>query len=164
MLSRSPDFFSKRFGDDKHILTLISSLFIVVFFIPYTASGFVAYGKLFASLFGVDYLTAMLVCAAVIVIYCTLGGFLAASTTDFIQSIIMTVAFVVVLGFAEGSAHRFGNIFANAGSMDGYLDIFKGYNIGTGEAGSYGFVTIDRHLLGDSDTSYAAYHLKIHGY
>ena len=29
-----PDFFSKRFGDDKKILTLISAIFIVVFFVP----------------------------------------------------------------------------------------------------------------------------------
>ncbi|MBQ7273916.1 MAG: sodium:proline symporter, partial [Clostridiales bacterium] len=42
-----PDFFSKRFGDDKKILTLISAIFIVVFFVPYTASGFVGCGKLF---------------------------------------------------------------------------------------------------------------------
>ena len=45
-----PDFFSKRFGDDKRILTLIAAIVIVVFFIPYTASGFAACGKLFSSL------------------------------------------------------------------------------------------------------------------
>ena len=97
-----PDFFAKRFGDDKHILTLLSAVIIVVFFVPYTASGFAACGKLFNTMFGMDYVQAMLISAAVIVIYCTLGGFLAASTTDFIQSIIMTIALVVVLGFAEG--------------------------------------------------------------
>jgi len=63
-----PDFFSKRFGDRGRILTLISAVFIVIFFVPYTASGFAACGKLFASLFGMDYITAMLLSAAVIVI------------------------------------------------------------------------------------------------
>ena len=41
-----PDYFSKRFGDDKHVITLISAALIVIFFIPYTASGFAACGKL----------------------------------------------------------------------------------------------------------------------
>ncbi len=51
-----PDYFSKRFGDDKHVITLISAkALIVIFFIPYTASGFAACGKLFNSLLGFDY-------------------------------------------------------------------------------------------------------------
>ena len=50
-----PDFFSNRFRDSKKILTLISALIIIVFFIPYTGSGFSACGKLFNSLFGADY-------------------------------------------------------------------------------------------------------------
>ena len=79
---------------------------IVVFFIPYTASGFNACGTLFNSLSGgaIPYRTAMLVSAAVIVAYTALGGFLAASTTDFVQSIVMTVALVVVVFFGVGYA------------------------------------------------------------
>ena len=137
-----PEFFSKRFGDKAHIITAISAIFIVVFFVPYTASGFAACGKLFSSLFGMDYLTAMIISAAVIVIYCTLGGFLAASTTDFIQSIIMTIALVVVLGFSEGIMHGFDNIFANVASLTGYMDLFKGFNVATGETMSYGALPV----------------------
>ncbi len=136
-----PDFFSKRFGDDKKILTLISAIFIVVFFVPYTASGFVGCGKLFSSIFGIDYFSAMIICALVIALYCILGGFLAASTTDFIQSIIMTVALVVVLGFAFKTAgvHE---IFDNVKNIDGYLDVFKGCNVTDGTVGSYGALPI----------------------
>lgn len=79
-------------------------MIIIIFFIPYTASGFAACGKLFSTLFGVDYLAAMLVSAGVIVAYTVLGGFLAASFTDLIQSIIMTIALVVVLGFGTTQA------------------------------------------------------------
>ncbi|MBR6880082.1 MAG: sodium/proline symporter PutP [Clostridiales bacterium] len=137
-----PDFFSKRFDDDKHIITAIAAIFIVIFFVPYTASGFAACGKLFSALFGTDYMTAMILSALVIIIYCTLGGFLAASTTDLIQSIIMTVALVVVLGFSEGLTHGFSHIFDNVKNLNGYMDVFKGFNIETGEAGSYGFIPI----------------------
>lgn len=137
-----PDFFSRRFGDKNRVLTIISALFIVIFFIPYTASGFAACGKLFSSLFGIDYMLAMVVSAAVIVIYCTLGGFLAASTTDFVQSIVMTIALFVVVGFTEGLVHGFDAVFVNVQGLDGYLDLFKGFNVATGETGSYGALPV----------------------
>lgn len=137
-----PDFFARRFGDNKKIITIISALFIVVFFIPYTASGFAACGKLFSSLFGMDYVLAMVLSAAVIVIYCTLGGFLAASTTDFIQSIVMTIALVVVVGLGEGLVNGFGNVFANVGALDGYLDLFGGFDVAKGESFSYGALPV----------------------
>lgn len=137
-----PDFFSKRFGDNKNIISTLAALIIIVFFIPYTASGFAACGKLFASLFGMKYITAMVISAVVIILYCTLGGFLAASTTDFIQSIIMTIALFVVLGFGEGLMHGFGNIFNNVAGMDGYLDLFKGYDVVSKTTGSYGALPV----------------------
>ncbi len=92
-----PDFFSKRFN--SKLIVFIAALIIVVFFVPYTASGFSACGKLFASLFGVDYVPAMIVSAIIIFVYTMLGGFLAASTTDLIQSIFMTIALIIVLFF-----------------------------------------------------------------
>ncbi len=137
-----PDFFAKRFGDKTKILTVIAALIIIVFFIPYTASGFSACGKLFSSLFGMDYLKAMILSAVVIIVYCTLGGFLAASTTDFIQSIVMTVALFVVVGFSEGAAKGFGNVFANVQSLNGYLDLFRGFDVASGTTGSYGALPV----------------------
>ncbi len=137
-----PEFFSKRFKDNKNILTVIAAVFIVIFFVPYTASGFAACGKLFASLFGMDYVTAMVISAAVIVIYCTLGGFLAASTTDFIQSIVMTIALFVVLGFSEGTIHGFQNVFANVQGLNGFTNLFEGFNVATGETMSYGALPV----------------------
>ena len=137
-----PDFFGKRFGDNKRILTTIAAVIIVVFFIPYTASGFAACGKLFSTLFGMEYMQAMLLSAAVIVVYCTLGGFLAASTTDFVQSIIMTVALFVVVGFGAACANGFDSVFANVAQLDGYLNLFEGHNVATGETGSYGVLPI----------------------
>ena len=54
-----PQFFSKRWGDERNLLSAIAAVVIIIFFIPYLASGFSACGKLFASLFGVEYMTAM---------------------------------------------------------------------------------------------------------
>ena len=134
-----PGFFSKRFGDDKNIIRLIAAVIIVVFFIPYTASGFSACGKLFGTLFDMDYHTAMIISAVVIILYTTLGGFLAASTTDFIQSIVMSIALVVVLGFGVHKAGGMGNVIDNANSLAGYLSVTATH---TAEgASNYGVLT-----------------------
>lgn len=137
-----PDFFAKRFGDNKKILTTIAALFIIIFFIPYTASGFSACGKLFSSLFGMDYTLAMIISAAVIIIYCTLGGFLAASTTDFVQSIIMTIALFIVVGFGEGLVNGFENVFSNVAYLDGFTDLFRGFDVANGTATTYGALPV----------------------
>ena len=118
-----PEFFSKRFGDNAGILKFIAAVVIIVFFIPYTASGFSACGKLFESIFGVPYLTAMIVSGIVIVLYTALGGFLAASTTDFMQSIVMTIALVVVLVFGINYAGGWEQVCQNAESLSGYLNL-----------------------------------------
>lgn len=137
-----PDFFSNRYRDNSRILMCISALIIIIFFIPYTASGFSACGKLFASLFGVDYLPAMIISAIVIVVYTTLGGFLAASTTDFIQSIVMTIAIVVVLGFGVSVSGGVDEIISNAQALPGYLSFTNFFDLETNSSVSYGFITI----------------------
>ena len=137
-----PEFFSKRFGDKKNLLSLSAGLVILVFFVPYTASGFNACGTLFSSLFGVDYFTAMVVSAIVIVAYTTLGGFLAASTTDLIQSIVMTVALVVVVGFGINYAGGWDNVVVNANSMPGFLEFFNTYDPSTNASTPYNALTV----------------------
>ena len=136
-----PQFFSKRWGDQRCLLSALAALVIIVFFIPYTASGFSACGKLFSTLFGVDYVAAMLVSAAVIVIYTVMGGFLVASFTDLIQSIIMTVALVVVLGFGATAAGGVDAVLDNARSLAGYLSLNEIHVVGGGSA-PYSLLTI----------------------
>lgn len=136
-----PEFFSKRWHDDRNLLACMAAVIIIVFFIPYTASGFAACGKLFSSLFGVDYFWAMVISAAVIAGYTTLGGFMAASFTDLIQSIIMTAAIITVLGFGITVAGGFENVMANASALPGYLDMSASYDAATGTATEYGFIS-----------------------
>ena len=137
-----PQFFSKRWGDERNLLSAIAAVVIIVFFVPYLASGFSACGKLFASLFDVDYITAMLISAAVIVIYTVMGGFLAASFTDLIQSIIMTVALLVVLGFGVTAAGGLDAVMDNAESLAGYLSLAQIHDPATGGSNPYSLLTI----------------------
>lgn len=137
-----PSFFVNRYHDRKKITGIIAAIVIIVFFVPYTASGFSACGKLFSKLFGVDYMVAMLISAFVIVTYTTLGGFMAASTSDFIQSIVMTIAIFVVLGFGTVSAGGFSQVMDNAAGIAGYFSLTAIHNAATGGSDSYGFITI----------------------
>lgn len=137
-----PAFFSKRFGDDKNILSFVAALVIIIFFVPYTASGFSACGKLFNSLFGIDYIPAMIFSAIIIVLYTALGGFLAASTTDLIQSIVMTIALVVVLIFGLKTAGGWAQVMENAKSIPGFLSLIHTYNPETNSSIPYGGLTI----------------------
>ena len=137
-----PQFFKNRFHDDSHILLIISAVIIVVFFIPYTASGFAACGKLFSSLFGIDYMVAMIISAIVIVAYTMLGGFLAASTTDFIQSIIMSIALIVILVFGIRVAGGWDAVIKNAEALPGYLSMLQSYDPVAKTATPYRAITI----------------------
>ena len=140
-----PDFFANRFRD-KYALKLISALIIIIFFVPYTGSGFAACGKLFKSLFGVDYHAAMIISAAVIIIYTTLGGFLAASTTDFVQGIIMTTALVAIVLFGVHEMHGEANIYHSVKDIPGYLSLTHitadMKKAGIGSAGGFGIIAI----------------------
>lgn len=137
-----PDYFSKRYNDKNRLIMAVAAFMIIVFFVPYTASGFAACGKLFGTLLGIDYHIAMIVSAIVIVGYTSLGGFNAASMTDFIQSIIMTVALIIVLVFGINQAGGMEQVIMNAKNLPGYLDFFEGYNAATNSAGSYGAIKV----------------------
>ena len=133
-----PEYIKNRFRDEQKITLLIGAIFIIVFFVPYTASGFSACGKLFESLFGVNYQLAMIVSAIIIVGYTTTGGFLAASRTDFIQSIVMTIALIIVVCYGISQAGGIGAVIDHANSLDGFLNLSKTFNNETGVGDSYG--------------------------
>lgn len=137
-----PSFFSNRYRDEKKILQSIGAIFIVIFFIPYTASGFAACGKLFSSMFGINYQVAMVISALIIVGYTTLGGFLAASTTDFIQSIIMSIALVIVFIFGINVAGGVSAVVENAQSLPGYLTMHTTYDPVSGTEQPYPIISI----------------------
>ena len=90
-----PEFFSNRFKDRSHILSVVSVFFIVLFFTIYTASGFVACAKLFNSVFDIPYHAGLAIGLIVILCYTITGGYTAVCTTDFIQGTLIFVAFVV---------------------------------------------------------------------
>lgn len=91
-----PDFFENRFRDDTHVLRMVAAIVILVFFLIYTAAGFVAGAKLFTTVFELPYNTALLLGVFVILTYTFLGGFMAVCWTDLFQGMLMLVAVVIV--------------------------------------------------------------------
>lgn len=137
-----PEFFKNRYNDSTNVLLGVSALYILIFFIPYTASGFSACGKLFSSLFSIDYLPAMIISGIIISAYTMLGGFLAASTTDLIQSIVMSIALVIVVFFGINACGGMDVIIENAKGVAGYLSMTTSGNTATGEVTPYSSITI----------------------
>jgi len=137
-----PDFFSRRYHDERNIIMGISAIIILIFFVPYTASGFSACGKLFEQLFNWEYHIAMIISAIIIVLYTCIGGFLAASTTDLIQSIVMTLALIVVVIFGISNAGGIGNIINNAKGLTGYLTLIESHNAADNTSSPFGFISI----------------------
>lgn len=137
-----PDFFSNRYRDSKNVIMGVSAAIILVFFVPYTASGFSACGKLFRSLFGMDYHLAMIVSAVIIIAYTSIGGFLAASTTDLIQSITMSVALVILVVFGVSTAGGLDAVLDNARSLTGYLSLTQSHDAESGAGTAYSLLDI----------------------
>ena len=119
-----PDFLSNRFRENKKIILTIAALFILVFFCVYAASCFVAVGKLFSTLFGVEYVYMMLLGAIFVVVYTFIGGFLAESASDFMQGIVMFIALGFVLAFGIFKAGGLSEVIENAKAIPGFLDFF----------------------------------------
>ena len=91
-----PDFFSNRFNDTSNALRIVSAVVILIFFTLYSASGVVAGARLFESMFGMPYVTALWLGAFCTIAYVFIGGFLAVSWTDTIQASLMFTALVLI--------------------------------------------------------------------
>lgn len=106
-----PEFFANRFEDKSNLLQVISAFFILLFFLFYTSSGLVAGGKLFETVFGLDYTLAVIIGTVCVVSYTLFGGFLAVSWTDLIQGLLMAAALIIVPIIAIQSEGGFASLF-----------------------------------------------------
>ncbi len=104
-----PEFLQNRYQDRSGLLRIVPAIFILIFFILYTSSGFVAAGKLFETVFGLPFQYAIFLGAGSVVFYTLIGGFLAVSRTDFIQGVMMFFAILIVPTCAAMSLGGFGD-------------------------------------------------------
>ena len=91
-----PDYLESRIDDRSHTLRVVAALLIGVFMTSYVAAQLVASGKALSVTFGLEYVPAVLIGAAVILFYTMMGGFFAVAWTDVVQAIMMLIGLVVI--------------------------------------------------------------------
>lgn len=152
-----PEFYSKRFHDRKNIVSTVAALIIMVFFCVYVGSCFVTCGKLFATLFGLDYATMMVLGAIIVFLYTLVGGYLSVVTTDFVQGVLMFFALATVFIGSVTAAGGVENTVVFLQNIPGFLSgteiatplldeagnqLIEGNEPMFGPAGTYGIITI----------------------
>ena len=145
-----PQYLSNRFASKSHTVSIICAVVFLVCFTIYVASAFVAGTDVFTTLVpGLSRSTAMIIFAAIVIVYTFLGGFNAVCWTDFFQGLLMLAALLIVpiaVGFVKeldpaalgtvytgpnGEEFKFVASFANAS----WQDILSGLGWGLGYFG-----------------------------
>lgn len=125
-----PGYLENRFHDTSKILRVVSAIVILVFFTFYTSASLVGGAILLKNSFGMDYILALWIGAAVIVSYTFFGGFLAASWTDFFQGIIMFLALIIIPIVAILELGGWNATVQQIGSIDtSYLNVYSGASL-----------------------------------
>lgn len=119
-----PDYFESRFDDRSHLLRIVATSAIVLFFTLYVSAQVVGAGKILASTFGIGQVTAMAIGLSIIVFYTIMGGFIAESWTDFVQALIMAGAVILIPVAAVVASGGFPNILANIRGVDPNAGLF----------------------------------------
>ena len=125
-----PNYLSKRFEDNKHILQVLTAIVILLFYTLYASSGLVGGAKLFEATFGISYDMALIVGTLVIVSYTFLGGYNAVSWTDFIQGILMMLALIITPLVVMENDGGFWQTIETVKSIDpNHLSMFAGTTV-----------------------------------
>jgi sodium/proline symporter len=110
-------------GAARRAIVWTASALVLFCFTFYIAAQFQAAGVAFASTFDIDLRIAVLVGAAIILVYSALGGFWAVSVTDMLQGTVMAIAAVVLPVTAVVAAGGPGAIVATL-TADGPASFF----------------------------------------
>jgi len=141
-------FLGERFRDPTGLIRIISAIITLIFFTIYASSGLVGAGKLFESMFHIDYKVAVIAGAFIMIAYTFLGGFMAVCWTDLFQGALMFLAIILVpalawfkVGGAEGirqaadSASISMNLFRSGGAPIGLAAVISTMAWGLGYFG-----------------------------
>lgn len=96
----------------RKAIAYICALMIIFCFVFYIAAQFQAAGNAFVSIFDMSMLESVLVGAAIIILYCFMGGFVAASISDALQALVMMAACIIVPFVIVSNAGGVGEIFS----------------------------------------------------
>lgn len=145
-----PDYLEERFRDGSHVLRLISAAVIFSMVAAYTAAQLTASGKAFDSFLGTGYTAGVLIGAAVILFYTTVGGFKAVAYSDLLQGVLMFGCLIALPVVGIAAAGGWSGLVEGLRETDPSL-LLPGGGLGVtpeGIASVLGFVGIGIAFLG----------------
>lgn len=98
-----PDYLEARFRDTRNVFRWLGLIVILSMVTAYTAAQFTAMGKAFGAFAGTTYVGGVLIGAAIIFFYTSVGGFKAVAYSDLLQGLLMFGG-LLVLPFAAFAA------------------------------------------------------------
>ncbi len=113
-----PDVISARFKDEKHILRSIAVVIILTMVCAYVTAQMVASGKALSSFIGIEYTTAVIVGAVIIIAYTFVGGYKAVAYTDVVQGVLMLAGLIIVPVVAVSAAGGWQSVTTNLAAQD----------------------------------------------
>jgi sodium/proline symporter len=121
-----PDVLAAKFDDTWHLVRGIAVAIILVMVTTYVTAQMVASGKALSGFIGLDYRTAVIFGAIIIVGYTFVGGYKAVSYTDVVQGVLMLLGLIVVPLTAISAAGGLDGIVAALNAEDpALLDMFS---------------------------------------
>jgi sodium/proline symporter len=117
-------------GRDRRKIASLSALLIAFCFIFYIAAQFDAAASAFISNFHMTAGTSLIISALIILLYCILGGFWAASITDTLQAFVMMIAALTVSFITVIKAGGFSEIIINLSALDNNQSSWMGGHSG----------------------------------
>ncbi len=113
-----PDYLADRFADRAHGLRLVSAVIIFAMVGAYTAAQLTASGKAFSSFLGMSYEWGVVLGAAVIFLYTSIGGFKAVAYSDVVQGVLMFLCLLLLPAYGIWKAGGWGELMAGIGAID----------------------------------------------
>lgn len=122
-------FFERRFGDKSGIIRNVSAIMILFFLVYYFSAGLVATGRLFESLFLINYYTGITVALVIMVSYVFVGGFVSVAWTDFAQGIFLLGMIILVPVIALMNMGSFSDIISSIQMKEGISSFFPDFSL-----------------------------------
>ena len=111
-----PEFLSKRYQAKE--LQIISAFIITIFMIVYNVSILKGMANVFQGLMNISYIQGLLISGIIIIVYVTLGGYLAVVWTGFFQAWVMLFALILVTVVTLGKVGGFSQAFVKLAAIN----------------------------------------------
>lgn len=124
-------FFERRFNDASGTIRILSAIVILFFMTYYVSAGLVATGRLFETLFQINYYVGITIAMSIMFLYMYVGGFVSVAWTDFSQGIFLLICLVAVPVIAFSRLESGAEIISAAAARSIPLSLIPDFSFAT---------------------------------